>query len=906
MLIALVLVALVVSGAALWSVDEQDAPPPVRQRHAQLDVLDGPRHDQRIQIEATLHVPANTPAPAILLSHGFGQDQRSVAGEAEALAQRGFAVLTYSSRGFGGSTGQVALNTRDHEAADARQIVDWLARQPEVLRDHDGDPRVGATGDSYGGALSLLLAGTDPRIDAVAPRMTYNDLGQALLPNNASRQPVQGATPARGTSSPRGVFKQAWAGMLFASGARGGDDGPSTCGNFTPRVCAAYTEVARTGRAGPAAQQLLDEASPKSVTDRIKAPTLLVQGEQDSLFGLDQADATARQIARAGGDVQVHWTAGGHDAAPSPEAPNPGTPSSEESSRVADWFASRLGGVAPPPDPGPRFSYDVTGTPRADGRRPVRTIDAPAYPGIGAGPAERFDLPLSGPETRVVNPPGGSPAALSSLPGSPPDRDRPARDLPGQTAVFRTEPAPRQQVISGVPRTDLTVSSVPGRPSSGDAVLFAKLYDVGPEGQRSLAGSVAPLHVTGLPADGSRVPVQVALPGLVHSLEADHHLELAVSTTDQAYATPDEPAVHRVGLGGGEALSLPSVPGTVSAGNAVPAAPLLGLGGIGLFALLAWVISRIRRNPAADADPDLTATPLVLDRLSKSYPDRSAVHDLSLRVEPGQIVGLLGPNGAGKTTTLRMMLGLLSPSSGQIRVFGHRVLPGSPALSRVGAVVESPGFLPHLSAADNLEYYWAATGRPMPQARFDEVLRIAGLADDAQRPVRTYTQGMKQRLALAQAMLGLPDLLLLDEPTNGLDPPRIQQLREILHRYAASGRSVLMSSHLLSEVEQTCTHVAVMHEGELVTAAEVSEVVASSGEMTFRVDDPEWAAAALSCLEGLGPVEVEQDQIHVQLRGHTAAVVVNVLVGEGLSISHVGPRRRLEDAFLQLVGEEQT
>ncbi|MCC5698864.1 ATP-binding cassette domain-containing protein, partial [Klebsiella pneumoniae] len=120
-------------------------------------------------------------------------------------------------------------------------------------------------------------------------------------------------------------------------------------------------------------------------------------------------------------------------------------------------------------------------------------------------------------------------------------------------------------------------------------------------------------------------------------------------------------------------------------------------------------------------------------------------------------------------------------------------------------------------------YYWAATGRPMLQARFDEVLQIAGLGSAAQRPVRTYSQGMKQRLAIAQAMLGLPDLLILDEPTNGLDPPQIHQMREILRRYAATGRSVLLSSHLLVEVEQTCTHVVVMHNGKLIASGSVSE-----------------------------------------------------------------------------------
>ena len=148
---------------------------------------------------------------------------------------------------------------------------------------------------------------------------------------------------------------------------------------------------------------------------------------------------------------------------------------------------------------------------------------------------------------------------------------------------------------------------------------------------------------------------------------------------------------------------------------------------------------------------------------------------------------------------------------------------------RIGSFVEGSGFLPHLSGKANLDLYWRATGRPAQDAHMAEALEIAGLGSAINRRVRTYSQGMRQRLAIAQAMLGLPDLLLLDEPTNGLDPPQIHAMREVLRRYAATGRTVVVSSHLLSEVEQTCSHVVVVHLGTTIAAGTVAETGVASG-----------------------------------------------------------------------------
>ncbi|HEX5116668.1 MAG TPA: alpha/beta fold hydrolase [Pseudonocardiaceae bacterium] len=928
-LIVGLIAVLAVVGIAI-GVHAAGQPAVVRAQNLFIPVVDGPAHDQHVRLDATVYYPERTPAPAVLIAPGFGGTKSSVADQARELAQQGFVALAYTPRGFGASGGLIGLNSPDYEIADGRQLIDWLARQPQVTKDGPNDPKVGVTGGSYGGALSLMLAGSDRRVDAIAPVITYNDLSQALVPNTAAADVTAPGTPAAGAFAPNGVFKRTWAGIFFGAGLGGpgitpqtdaptpgapttSSDGTTTtdtpaappdpsgattagvsgaCGRFLPEVCAAYQQIATTGQADARTIALLRRDSPVSVTGNIKVPTLLVQGEQDTLFGLDQADANARQITAAGGLVKVIWYDGGHDG---------GAPGPDLRQQIGDWFQHYLRGQGGAP--GTAFQYDVQGGFRTAAPS-VRTVTAPEYPGLTGTTTQRRSITLSGPAQPVVNPPGGSPAAVSGLPGlGGALSGRLTSDVPGEFAAFTSGPVSSQLLVAGSSTVRLRVAAVPGQDPNGQAVLFAKLYDIGPNGTRTLPGAgVAPIRLDPLPGNGSPVDVTVTLPGIVQPVQAGHRLQLVVSTTDQSYANLIGPAVLRISLADA-AIAVPVVPGTEGT-TGLPVGQLVAIAVVLALCLLAGVVLLLRRRRRDDVDADTADVPLVLSGLSKSYPGGVvAVDDLSFRVEQGQVVGLLGPNGAGKTTALRMMMGLVRPTGGSIRVFGHKIRPGAPVLSRIGSFVEGSGFLPHLSGIANLHLYWAATGRPTADARFDEALEIAGLGTAVRRKVGTYSQGMRQRLAIAQAMLGLPDLLVLDEPTNGLDPPQIRDMREVLRGYAAGGRTVLVSSHLLTEVEQTCDHVVVMHKGRLVAAGAVAEIVGGGGETSFRVDDVPRAMTVLGELPGLADVpSASGDEVHARLNGLPRSAAVDALVRAGVAVDQVGPRRRLEDAFLQLVG----
>jgi len=798
-----------------------------------------------VLLDTTLYLPASTPAPAVLLAHGFGGSKDDLDSEARSLAGHGYVVLAYSARGFGRSGGLIHLDSPSYEVADASKLISYLAGVPQVSKDTAGDPRVAVAGSSYGGGLALLLVAYDKRVDAVAADITWNDLTQALFPNAAGTGP--------------GVFKKMWASELFAAGSGAGG---GACGRFAPELCAAYQRAAQTGEPDATIVSLLNAASPAGVLDRVTVPTLLSQGEQDSLFPLGQADANARDIAAHGTPVKVIWRAGGHDVSTSPPL----------TSYLENWFDPILlhrGSL----DTSFQVAVPGSGISTATGQTVSRTIRVD-----GGYPGRRIDqVALSGAARTIYAPAGGSPAAVTALPGlgdllsaaGSLTGTQSLGTLPGQVASFASPPLPAAVLLAGSSTVDIRVT-VQG---TADATLFASLHDVAPDGTDTLPeGLVAPLRLTGLTA-GIATTVKVTLPAAVVEVAAGHRLVLDVATTDLAYQLPSAPRAYTIALsGGGGGLQVATVQGTADTAGPPWIWLLVGVAAMGLV-VGGVSIASLRRRRRRAVLPELADVPVEVKGLIKEYADGyRAVDDVSFRVERGQVVGLLGPNGAGKTTVLRVLMGLIWPTAGSVYVFGEPVEAGAPVLSRIGAFVEGPGLLPHLSGRDNLRLYWAATGRPPEDAEMDTALDIAGLGESIDRRVKTYSQGMRQRLAIAQAMLGLPELLVLDEPTNGLDPPQIAEMREVLRDYAATGRTVVISSHLLAEVEQTCTHVIVMHRGMLVAAGSVAEI-AGSGPTQLAVDDPERAA--------------------------------EVLAAAGIEARPVSARRSLEDVFLEMVGEPQ-
>ncbi|HEV3226578.1 MAG TPA: ABC transporter ATP-binding protein [Acidimicrobiales bacterium] len=290
--------------------------------------------------------------------------------------------------------------------------------------------------------------------------------------------------------------------------------------------------------------------------------------------------------------------------------------------------------------------------------------------------------------------------------------------------------------------------------------------------------------------------------------------------------------------------------------------------------------------------------------LSKHFGAVRAVNDLSFVVEPGQVCGLLGPNGAGKTTTVRVLVGLTRANEGRARLLDEDMKPSAPVLRRVGLLVEKPAFVPYLSGYRNLQLHWAAGGDPWPPAGLDEAIDLANLGAAIDRRVKGYSQGMRQRLGIAQALMHRPELLVLDEPTNGMDPAETRRMRVGLAELSSRGTTVLLSSHLLAEVEQMCSHVLVVDHGTLVAAGTVADIIGSSESADLEVDDRQRAIEVLEPLRGVTSVAATDRGVAVELDGIKRSDMVAALVQAGVAVETVTPRRRLEDAYLSIVDGE--
>jgi ABC-2 type transport system ATP-binding protein len=302
---------------------------------------------------------------------------------------------------------------------------------------------------------------------------------------------------------------------------------------------------------------------------------------------------------------------------------------------------------------------------------------------------------------------------------------------------------------------------------------------------------------------------------------------------------------------------------------------------------------------------------LALRGLTKSYGDQVVVDHLDLAVDRGLLYGFLGPNGAGKTTTIRMLLGLVAPDGGEVELLGADARAGAPALFRVGALIEEPAFWPYLSGRRNLECFARAGGPSADRShrleQIDDALAIVGLTAAASKRVRAYSQGMRQRLGIALALLGDPELLVLDEPTNGLDPQGMREIRMLLRRLADDGTTVFVSSHLLGEVEAMCDEVGVLAAGRLVAEGAPARLRARGEYLRIEVDDPLRARALLERAGGIDLVQGppggrEGGTLRVRLNGREPAALNRLLVSQGVEVGALVPESdSLEDVFLALV-----
>lgn len=557
----------------------------------------GPADDQQCDVVGDLYLPASATresrVPAILTTNGFGGSKADQAGIGKAFAERGYAVLSYSGLGFGGSSCKITLDDPDWDGKAGKQLVSYLGgaggiafldkehTQPapvlDVVRrdnkDHDGnqstnDPRVGMIGGSYGGGNQFATAAVDPRVDTIIPIITWNDLPYSLNPNNTART-------AGVTSSTPGAIKLFWGlgfsalGML--SDLQNAQVPPDVvpCPNFADWVCPALVTAGTTGFFQPNAVASAHHASVASYLPRIKVPTLLIQGENDTLFNLNEAIATYQALQAQGTEVKMIWQSWGHSGPAAPgevDLGNPDPTTQYETARILAWFERYLKNADV--STGPEFSYfrdwvSYTGiaTPAyaTSATFPVGTRrtwklsgDGALTPGIPVGGSQTFLTTAAGLPTSL-NPLD----VLGSYAALPVDQ---VLDLPGTFAAWQTPVLTSPLDVVGSPIARLKVQAPTAALTqalgpAGQMVLFVKIADVGPDGKaRLIKGLEAPIRVPNV-----NETFEVTLPAIVHRFEPGHRLKLIVAGGSVNYRAGLTPMPVTISAGLFQTLSLPVV-----------------------------------------------------------------------------------------------------------------------------------------------------------------------------------------------------------------------------------------------------------------------------------------------------------------------------------------------------------
>ena len=608
--LALLLVFLSTSPAYAEAVTPQPGLQTFTTTDALIPVLDGPTNTHQASIDTRLYVPsgatAKTPQPAILMTNGFGLSKTAgeIVSMSTFLARHGYVVLSYTAQGFGKSTGCVTLQSRTYDVKDAQQLITKVLEPKAYVKKDAKGAVVASVGGSYGGGVQANTAETDNRIRAIAPGRTWNTLQYSLDPNNYV---VPGdPTGFTHTLNSQGVFKQEWTSLFFASGNSNPVGGippssntagtcpqdkllsgdPTTvagapCLGFLAAVCQTYANLSATGDATDADRTLIADSSATTQLAKLTVPTLLVQGESDTLFNLNDAVSTYLSLKRQRTPVQMIWNSGGHGgygSAPGECEVYGGDFSADDyrgldscylTLRTLQFLDHWLKGKK---DPGPEFSYFRDWAPAVTSGPTTQYGDAKAFPlaGLSTFTLSGTSLVSTGGvagSASFVNPPGGQPAAFTEVsnftgPGSSPSAGNlPPTEIAGQHVDFTSPPFSAAMDSIGVPSARLRLSHV----APTDLVLFGKVYDVAPDGSVTLIHRlIAPVRI---PSAALAKPVDIKLLGFAHRFAAGHAVRLTLAATDQTSYNNKVADVITVTTGPGTTFTLPTIK---AAGAAAP------------------------------------------------------------------------------------------------------------------------------------------------------------------------------------------------------------------------------------------------------------------------------------------------------------------------------------------------